>query len=167
MNKNKKNFWLDIVLLALFVLIVVSLAGEGNPMWARVHYIAGILMILGSVIHLVWHWQWIKKNVLRFPRQINKVTRANRRIDIPLFILFLLCGVSGLAMWVMEIMDQGHFIVVLTEWADLHRMMGMLMSLIMVPHLGYHLKWLVCMARKSLSPMPRQSLKSSVGKSEF
>ena len=110
MNKNKRNFWLDLVLLALFVLTVGSIFA-GGQIWARIHYIAGTLMLLGSIIHLVWHWSWIKAKVLHYPQNVNKETRANRRINIALFIFFFLCGVSGLIVWFMEIADIGRLIL--------------------------------------------------------
>jgi len=148
MNKQKKNFWLDIILLALFVLSVVSLADEDNRAWIMAHYVTGALMILGSVVHVMWHWDWIKVHILRCPQDMGKTNRANRRIDIPLLALFALCGVSGLLVWLMELTALNHVVLLLRHWASLHRLSGTFMFVFMLPHLGYHWKWLVCMTRK-------------------
>jgi hypothetical protein len=152
MNKNGKCFWLDVVLLVLFVLTVVSLFGQGQ-IATRVHYIAGTLLVIGSVVHVVWHWDWIKANVLRRrPRELGKKVRALRRIDLWLFLFYFLCSVSGLIFWPMEVAGLAGPIFPLERWGALHRWTGVMMFLVMIPHLGHHMKWLVCMARRALRP---------------
>jgi cytochrome b subunit of formate dehydrogenase len=105
--------------------------------------------------------------VLHYPQNVNKETRSNRRINIALFVFFFLCGVSGLVIWFMEIAGLGRFILSFSAWSHLHELTGLFMFLVMIPHLGHHLKWLVGMARKSLAPTPHQPLKPSMGKSKF
>ena len=77
MNKAKKNFWLDVILLALFMVTILSLAGHHSAIGIMVHSVAGALMILGSVMHLVWHWDWIKANILHYPKDIGKACCLN------------------------------------------------------------------------------------------
>jgi hypothetical protein len=146
---NRKNFWLDVALCVLLALTVVSLFMEGQ-LGRVLHYGAGTLMIAGSVWHLLWHWSWIKANVLRYPREVNGSARANRRINIGLFAFFTLSGVSGLVIWLMEIADLSRFIVPFSVWYRGHELTGLLMFLVMVLHLAYHWKWLAAMTRRML-----------------
>ena len=76
-NKTKANFWLDMAILTLFattaitglLLWLIVPGGRDNQGltfltlthydWNEIHVWAGIGMLIGSVVHLVWHWQWI------------------------------------------------------------------------------------------------------------
>jgi hypothetical protein len=152
MNKAKRNFWFDILLLGLFALTIVSLAGHHTAVGIMVHAVVGALLILGLLVHVAWHWDWIKANILRYPSDIGKACRANLRIDLPLLVLFALCGVSGLAIGLMDLTSVAHLILLREGWSHLHHLTGILMFLLMLPHLGHHVKWLVCMARKCFAP---------------
>lgn len=152
MNKAKRNFWLDIFLLALFILTIVSLAGHHSTAGIMVHALAGALLSLGSLVHIFWHWGWIKTFILRYPRNIGKAHHANRRIDLPLFILFALCGGSGLAAGLMELTSVTHLILFREGWSHLHGLSGLLMFVLVLLHLGHHVKWLVRMTRKCFAP---------------
>jgi hypothetical protein len=144
---NRKNFWLDVGLMALFVLTILSLFLDGR-VWRTLHYGAGTLMIIGSMWHLRWHWSWIKTNVLRYPRNVNRPARVNRRVNIGLFALFALSGVSGLVIWLMELIDLSHLVLPFSGWYHGHTITGLLMFLLLLVHLVYHRKWLVGMVKR-------------------
>ena len=153
MNKAKRNFWLVIILLILFAVTIVSISGHHHAGGRAVHSLAGTLMILGSLVHVIWHWDWIKANVLSSPRDPGKTVRANRRIDLPLLVLFTVCGASGLLGQAMGLISVTHGFLLREGWRCLHGLSGALMVLLLVPHVGHHVKWLVCMARKSFAPV--------------
>ncbi len=153
MNKAKRNFWLAIILLALFIVTVMSLLGHHTAVGMAVHSFAGTLLVLGSLVHVTWHWDWIKANILSNPRDPGKTIRANRRIDQPLLVLFALCGASGLLGQAMGLMPVAHGFILRGGWRCLHGLSGALMLLLIVPHVGHHVKWLMCMARKSFAPV--------------
>jgi hypothetical protein len=153
MNKAKRNFWLDIMLLAFFIVTVVSLLGHHSVGGIIVHFIAGALMILGSLVHGVWHWDWIKANILRSSRASGQAVRANRRIDLLLLVSFTLCGVSGLLGQVMALIPITHSFLLREGLSHLHSLSGALMLLLTVPHVRHHAKWLACMARKCFAPV--------------
>ncbi|MBN1993014.1 MAG: hypothetical protein JW953_09950 [Anaerolineae bacterium] len=152
MTKQKKNFWLDIILLVLFIVTIVSPAGHHSTVGLMIHSVAGAIMILGSLVHVAWHWDWVKANILRYPRVPGRAVLANRRIDLLLLVLLVLCGGSGLLVWVMDLTSLNQVIFLQRHWAGLHRLTGMAMFLLMGPHLAHHAKWLVCMARKCFAP---------------
>jgi hypothetical protein len=154
MNKAKRNFWLDIMLLAFFIVTVASLLGHHSAGGIMVHSIAGALMTLGLLVHGVWHWDWIKTNILSTPRAPGQTVRANRRIDLLLMVLFALCAVSGLLGQVMALtpVTQPHSFLLREGLSHLHSLSGALMLLLTVPHVRHHAKWLACMARKCFAP---------------
>ncbi len=152
MNKSKRNFWFNLLLLGLFALTIASLTGHHSAGGIMIHSIAGVLLILGLLVHVAWHWSWIKANILYYPRDVGQTCRANRRIDLPLLVLFALCGVSGLAMGLMDLTQATHLILLREGWSHLHHLAGILMFPLMLLHLGYHLRWLACMARKCFAP---------------
>ncbi len=152
MNKAKRNFWLALILLALFIMTVMSLLGHHTAVGMAVHSFAGTLLVFGSLVHVVWHWDWIKANILSSSRDPGKTVRANLRIDRPLLMLFVVCGASGLLGQAVGPIPMTHGFLMNEGWRHLHALSGVLMLLLIVPHVGHHLKWLVCMVRKSFAP---------------
>jgi hypothetical protein len=95
-NKAKLNYWLDAVIgLAFLISGVTGLAfllmgsggyqGGRNPnfqtallgvsrdAWSDLHTLTSIVMIVGVLVHLVFHWRWIvcmtKKALPTLPRR--------------------------------------------------------------------------------------------------
>jgi len=75
MNKNERNFWLDWMMFIVFSITVVSgfllwlvipnsntsaFAGIDRAVWLAFHVGSGFLGLLGVIIHIVWHWYWLK-----------------------------------------------------------------------------------------------------------
>jgi hypothetical protein len=150
MNKHKINFWLDIALVALFTLTIISLFGGGRPnelpsttsqSLNLLHCLSGTLMVAGSVVHLILHWDWIKAVILRGPKNLAKRVRANRVIDLWLFGFFVVCGLTGVVSWAFP---------TLREWAAMHRLTGTAMLIVMGFHLVYHWKWIVVNTKRYL-----------------
>ena len=169
MNKNKFNFWFDVVLFVFFLVTMVSLFGtkrtealDQEPFVLQtrivVHSVAGALMLIGSAVHIALHWEWIKAVVIRSPRKLAKRVRAKRGIDIWLFVSSILCGVTGLMALLMQCPEPvegwgiipNPFVLSLRAWSGLHRLTGMMMFLIMLVHLAQHWKWIVSATRRRL-----------------
>lgn len=66
MNKTLRNFWLNI---ALYLLLGVNIAlvnltpqasAAAHPgIGWHIHALLGLLLTVGSLIHIIWHWPWI------------------------------------------------------------------------------------------------------------
>jgi hypothetical protein len=164
MNRSKLNFWLDVILFVSFFITIASLFGGGRrgavdpnmPIQQTrliAHYVAGTLMLLGSALHIALHWEWVKVVILRSPRKLARRVRTNRGIDIVLFLLFALCGLTGWVVWPVAEIIPGPFRLSLKDWSDMHRLTGMIMFLILVLHLALHWKWILCTARRYLKPV--------------
>jgi hypothetical protein len=88
-NKNKFNFWFDVILFVLFLVTIISLFGtkrtdalHQEPFIPQtrvvVHSVAGALMLIGSAVHIALHWEWIQAVVIRSPRKLAKSPRQAR-----------------------------------------------------------------------------------------
>lgn len=161
MNKNRFNFWFDVVLFVLFLVTIVSLFGtkrtdalDQEPFILQtrvvVHSVAGALMLIGSAVHIALHWEWIQAVVIRSPRKLAKRVRAKRGIDIWLFVFAILCGVTGVMALLMQGIIPNPVVLSLRAWSGLHRLTGMMMFLIMLVHLTQHWKWIVSTTRHRL-----------------
>jgi hypothetical protein len=177
MNKNKFNFWFDVILFVFFLVTMVSLLGRGRAdavdqeafmLQTRivVHSVAGSLMLMGSAVHIALHWEWIKAVVMRSPKELAKRVRAKRGIDIWLFVFAILCGLTGWMALLMRCPEpvegrgiiSNPFLLSLRACSGLHRLTGTVMFLIMLIHLAQHWKWIVS--------APRRYLKISAGSRE-
>lgn len=161
MNKGKLNFWFDLLLFVLLVLTVVSLCGaerakarDREPAVLQtsivVHSVAGALMLIGSGVHIALHITWIMAVVNRPPRRLTGRVRARRRIDIWLFVLAVLCGVTGMMALLMCGTLPDPFALSLRAWSGLHRLTGTAMLLLRMVHLVQHLRWIMSAPRRYL-----------------
>lgn len=176
-NKTKANFWLDMVLLTLFattaitglLLWLIVPGGRDNQGltfltlthydWNEIHVWAGIGMLIGSMVHLVWHWQWISCIADRIFGKVAQQARLNFWLDVLLFTFFLLVNVSGLLVWF--VLPSGGFqggrnpfynmtILALTrqDWRDLHLWTGVTLTIVLIVHLVLHWRWIACVIRR-------------------
>ena len=96
MNKNERNFWLDWMMFIVFSITVVSgfllwlvipssntsaFAGIDRAVWLAFHVGSGFLGLLGVIIHIAWHWYWLKALRGRSLRTLKRPVRANRVVD--------------------------------------------------------------------------------------
>ncbi len=158
MNKNKRNFWLDAILGVLFVLTAISLLGgqgrnadksAGAQLLDLVHYISGALLILGSLLHIIWHWDWMKIVAIKGSGTSAKGVRANRTTDLVLLVLFGVCGVTG-PLVCLGMMLPDLFAPTLRALSALHRLTGTAMLIVVMVHLALHWKWITHNVRRYL-----------------
>ena len=176
-GKNKINLWLDIIIFIAFaataitglLLWLIIPSGQGNGWfvfwgltrreWVDLHNWAGLTMLMGAIIHLVLHWQWILCVIQRFFGKLAQQTRINFSLDSFLFIAFFLASLSGLVAWL--VLPSGGYRggrnpffnatflgLVRSEWNDVHLWAGLAMMAIVIIHLALHWQWIVCTARR-------------------
>lgn len=67
----KKNFYLDMLLLVGMVICGITgimldfhafggMGRDGKMIISNIHTWIGYLLLIGIVVHLVWHWKWLK-----------------------------------------------------------------------------------------------------------
>jgi hypothetical protein len=79
MNKSKIDYFVDMIALVSFLVTAITglvimiflppsegrggvhnyLFGYGRHDWGAIHDLAGVIMIIAVLIHLVLHWRWI------------------------------------------------------------------------------------------------------------
>ena len=83
MKKTARNYWLDItmgilgLLLAIssFMLWVVFPRGyyAARTLWVTVHKWGGLTLSVAAVVHLILHWKWLVRQTRRlFTRDAKK-----------------------------------------------------------------------------------------------
>lgn len=145
---NKKNSWLDVILLGLFILTGVSAFGAGA--WETVHNVAGLLMLIGGLMHIACHWGYIKVAVIRAPKNPRKRVRIIRLSHIALLIIFSVCSMTGLMASLTTEITSGSLLLAQGTWSDLHWLTGVLMFPIMLVHLALYWKRMTSAARRHL-----------------
>lgn len=178
LNKSKTNFWLDLLIFALFILTALTglflwlvipggqgggqfivLLGLTRRTWISLHNWLGVAMLSGSLIHLILHWEWITCVAGRFFKKLARPARLNFSLDSLLFAAFALSSLSGLIMWLV-LPGGGHrggrnlvadlALLGLTrhDWSNLHLWAGLTIIALLVVHLTLHWAWISCMTRR-------------------
>jgi hypothetical protein len=145
MNKNKLNFWLDIVLVILVVAAMIALlmheinrSAPNVPTWNLVREICGVLILGISALHLALHWNWIKAVVSRRTLNLAETVRHNRMTDLWLFGLAIPCIAAGIMVWTLPEILPAPVVLSLDHWRDLHNWAGTAMFTVIVIHLILH-----------------------------
>lgn len=160
----KQNFWLDVILAVTLVIAIMSglamwvidasgaigpFLGRALHTWRHIHGLTVILFIIGVIVHLLWHWKWVKA-AFRPGVRLQQV-KINRLLDVLLFVTFSLVMLSGLSSH-----HESHAIAALLAWPGtvrvdpLHVLLGISMLVIVLAHQALHWKWIVTIARRNL-----------------
>lgn len=164
MSTGKRNFWLDVVLAVAFAGAIVSgltmwLIDAIEPVapfleralhtWRHIHGLTVTLLVIGVIIHLLWHWKWVKAAFR--PGAKPQQVKINRLFDVLLFITFILVILSGVGSH-----GEGHAAAAMLVRVNsvrvdpFHVLMGIGMLLIVLVHQVMHWKWIVTTVRRSL-----------------
>ena len=143
---NKRIFRLiEVIILNIsFALTVLALFMNGHnttPFWSNVHIIAGGLMLMTSLLHLITHASWLRSVLSRPLHSLSRETRRNRNVDFALIFMGLLCGLSGWLQVLTSVEALGH----------LHAISGFLMILLLFIHMLLHQRWMVNQIRSLFS----------------
>jgi hypothetical protein len=141
MNKTLRNFWLDIALylllganIALVNLTPQTIVGaHPGPGW-HVHAILGIGMTVGCLVHIVWHWQWIKAVL---------TGKAKGKIKLGMIsmvtIMMVLAGLSG------------HEVMTSTAPGGFHSFTGSMALIGLFIHGVKHIRWMAMTSKRLIT----------------
>lgn len=186
MNKPRTNYGLDVVIFVLFVatagsglllwLVVpggrenqtVTLLGWTHHDWVDLHLIAGVSMLVGTTLHLMLHWDWIKCVARRLCGKLARQARIYFWLDSGMLLALGLIAASGLIAWL--VLPGGGYRggrnpafaatwlgLSRHDWIALHGWAGLALMTLLITHLGLHWRWLVCSTRRYLLPHLRQT----------
>jgi len=141
MNKTLRNFWLDAALFLLLGLDIAALritrleaAGEHLGFGLHAHVIISILLTLGCLVHIGYHWQWFKAVL---------AGKAKGKIKLIMIstvtIMMLLAGLSG------------HAALTSTAASNFHSFIGSMTLIGLFIHGVKHMHWMISVARRLLS----------------
>jgi len=155
MGKNERNFWLDWIMFFSFSLTITSgfllwlvipngnvsvFAGIDRAMWLVLHVGSGFLGLAGVIIHIVWHWDWLKALRGRSLRTLKRPVRANRLINRLTWFAFISSNVFGMLAWLQSASKPSETIGI---FARFHVGTSMAWLVFLATHLVLHQKWIV------------------------
>lgn len=146
--------------------------------WDDLHTWSGVLMIIIAVVHLLWHWRWIKRmgrrlwNALRSGElKLGQAARFNLALNLVVGVSFLLTAVSGIYFLLLTSggYQGGHnstwdpsFIYSRTTWDLIHTWAGVVMIAAAIVHFAIHWRWVKNVSAKVLKPARKRQKNTRV-----
>jgi hypothetical protein len=152
MKQTERNFWLDASLFVTFVstaftglllwLLIphqaaAAFLGFNRHFWLAAHICSGLTSVAGSVVHVIWHREWLKALRRRRIASLPPKLRANRVMDRFVWITFLATSVFGGLDWIIPARENSVSIS-----SRLHVAFGVAWLLGITVHLALHSKWI-------------------------
>ncbi len=162
MSKNERNFWLDWMMLFAFSITVVSgfflwlvipksntavFAGIDRTVWLALHIGSGFLGLLGVIIHIDWHWQWLKALRGKSLGTLKRPVQANRVINRLTWFAFISSNIFGILAWLLPASLPAEIIKIFDR---LHVATGIVWLIFLVTHLVLHQKWIASAIQRYL-----------------
>lgn len=160
MKHTERNFWLDVILFVTFLSTVISglllwlvfahqaaavILGFSRYFWLAAHICSGLVSVAGSIVHIIWHRDWLKALRKRPISSLPSKLRANRVLDRFAWITFLATSTFGVLDWMVPAFENGVSIS-----NRLHVAFGMAWLLGITLHLVLHNQWIAFAARRHL-----------------
>jgi hypothetical protein len=164
MSRNERNFWLDMTIFVsllmttiigfiLWLLIPHKLdivfLGFSRSVWVAAHICFGVAGLAGIVLHVVWHWDWLKALRGRPLSRMPEKLRANRVVDRIMWISYITTNVFGAIAWALHFGDD---IYVVSVPDRLHAVFGTAWTILTIAHLALHWKWITSTTQRYIVP---------------
>ncbi len=139
MEKNKFNWWIDLVLFGLFwTAFFPELTGLGLHEWL------GIGVIALAALHLILHWKWVETVTLRFFSRTSGQARLCYVVDLGVMLGFLMILITGLLISTWLDLPLYDF----AAWTRIHLMVSIFTLVLTVLKLILHWRWVVSAGRR-------------------
>jgi cytochrome b561 len=147
-NKTRIKLYLDIVLIAVYVILMEPhFTGETWHEWI------GLAIGGAIIIHLVLNWKWVVKVTQRFFfGKLKSKTRISYLLNLGLFISFMTIILSGIIIShnLNTIEALGLDRQVQGTWKQVHSWAAGVVLLLVGAHLGLHWRWIVTSSKRYL-----------------
>jgi hypothetical protein len=142
-NFQKTRYVMDIILLLSFMIVSAPQAtGIAAHEWLS------LLFIVPFVIHLMLHWDWIKKNYGQLFLKTPAKERFNIVWDFIIYIMMLVVFVSGFLVSVALLPTLHINIQIQDFWSKIHHDSATLIMPMIGVHLALHWDWIVIFSKK-------------------
>ncbi len=102
-------------------------------LWSDIHKISTVLVSIGMVFHVIWHWKWYKA-VVRKKKLVFKNQQA-----ILLTMIFILVAVTGYLSWFIRL--SGGSELNSRYFVELHDKITWLLLVYLLFHVAKRFKW--------------------------
>jgi len=160
MSRTEQNFWLDVTI--FMALLITTLTGYflwlviphkldifylgfSRSTWVAAHICFAVVGLAGIVIHIVWHWGWLKALRGRPLGGMPKKLRANRIVNRVMWFSYIATNVFGTIAWALQFGDDIYIVRVPDR---LHVVFGVTWTILAIAHLVLHWKWIASSARR-------------------
>jgi hypothetical protein len=146
MKKNTFKIIQNTLIAVAFLLLMDAKSFFG--LWF--HEIAGLVIYVLFILHIILNWTWVKVSTKRLFGKINEKQRLNYILDILLLVGFVCILISGLA--IAKMIDfswlgfnRDHHMI----YRSMHTSFSMLVLIIAGIHLGLHWTWVMGRFKRS------------------
>jgi hypothetical protein len=101
--------------------------------WSDFHKISIVLVSIGMIFHIIWHWKWYKTVV-----QKNKLVVKNQQAII-LTIVFILVAITGYLSWFIKL--SGGSDLNRKFFMEIHDKIAWVLFLYLILHVTKRFKW--------------------------
>lgn len=146
MNNTIRNYVLDMALFLLLGINIVSVTGrhaESSSGTSPTHIIPSLLLTIACLVHIVWHWGWIR--AVLTGRIRGKIKLG---MNSMVTVMMVLAVFSGVAAQASNAMDR------------IHNAFGFVALLGLVIHSVKHLRWMFSTSRKLFLQQTKSELVS-------
>jgi len=160
MNKTKYNFWLDVIIYVVFLITILTgfflwliiphklevvFLGISRSVWITTHICFGVVGLAGVVIHIVWHWGWLKALRGRPLAGMQKKLRANRVVNRIMWFAYIATNISGAIAWALHLGVEPYIVRVPDR---VHVVFGVAWTIFAIAHFVLHWKWIASTTRR-------------------
>lgn len=135
---QKTRYVMDVIFLVSFM-IVSAPQSTGIP----IHEWLSLFFIIPFIIHLLLHWDWIKRSLARFSSNISGREKFNIVWSYLLYLIMLLVFVSGFLVSVALLPVLNIDIHIQDFWSKLHHDSATFIMPMLGIHLALHWDWIV------------------------
>jgi hypothetical protein len=138
MNRTIRNFWLDVVLyLLLSINLIEVMVNQRQTIsihpgiaW-HIHALTSALLAAGSILHMIWHWQWLYAVL---------TGKAKGRVKLAMILMVTIFMILASL--------SGHGEMHSPAVSEFHNLTGSMAMIGLFIHGVKHSRWMISMAKK-------------------
>jgi len=170
MRKTEQNFWLDVAIFATLLITILTgvllwlviphklgiiFLGFSRSTWVSTHICAGVAGLVGIILHITWHWDWLKALRGRSLSGMPAKLRANRVVDRIIWITLIATNLFGAIGWMLHFSGD----VSRVSLPDrLHVACGVVLTILVTMHLALHWKWIASTTQRYIQVQIRERI---------